>query len=121
HLSFDGHRRGRPPPEELESRRSLRTMVHSILRPGAALLEREAELAALDGALATARDGSGRLLLVEGPPGIGKTTLLAAARDHAHEDGFAVLDAVCDELEAAFPFGVAVQLLEPALRALGDR
>ena len=44
------------------------------------LLEREAELAALEAMLAAARLGDGRLVVVEGSAGIGKTRLLAEVR-----------------------------------------
>ena len=44
------------------------------------LLEREAELAALEAMLDAAQSGDGRLVLVEGSAGIGKTRLLAEAR-----------------------------------------
>ena len=43
------------------------------------ILERDAELAALAAAVAAAEAGHGSLALVEGPAGIGKTTLLRAA------------------------------------------
>jgi DNA-binding NarL/FixJ family response regulator len=65
----------------------------------------------VDGALV----GSGRLVAVEGPAGIGKTRLLAAARKIAEERGLRVLSAQGSELEGAFPFGVVRQLLEPVL------
>jgi DNA helicase TIP49 (TBP-interacting protein) len=44
------------------------------------LEEREGEIAAVGRVLDAARDGAGRGLLVEGPPGIGKTRLLLGAR-----------------------------------------
>ena len=47
------------------------------------LLERDAELAALDGLVGEAADGRGRLVLIEGPAGIGKTGLLTGLRERA--------------------------------------
>ena len=48
------------------------------------LLERERELAALERLLDDARDGARRAsALIEGPAGIGKTRLLAEARERA--------------------------------------
>ena len=44
------------------------------------MLERETELATLEALLAAARDGEGRLVVVEGSAGIGKTRLLAETR-----------------------------------------
>jgi DNA-binding CsgD family transcriptional regulator len=60
---------------------------------------------------------------LEGPAGIGKTRLLAAARAAARDAGFRVLLARPGELEREFPFNVARQLFEPVLAALapGER
>src|SRR6185503_10607909 len=80
-----------------------------------ALLERDRELESLRAALAEAVGGEGRLALVEGPAGIGKSRLLAELRAAAEEDGFRVLTARGSELEREFPFGVVRQLFEPAL------
>jgi ATP/maltotriose-dependent transcriptional regulator MalT len=64
-------------------------------------LERDRELESLRAALADAADGEGRLALVEGPAGIGKTRLLAELRAAAAEDGARVLSARGSELEQA--------------------
>src|SRR5207244_815541 len=72
--------------------------------------------AALDGA----RAGSGRLVIVEGHAGLGKSKLLAAARGFARGTGMAVLEAGASELERDFAFGVALQLLEPAVTGAHD-
>ena len=77
----------------------------------AVLLERESELAAIEAGLERARDGHGSLLLVEGAAGIGKSSLLAAARTLATERGLGTLTARGGELEREFPGGVARQLL----------
>jgi DNA-binding CsgD family transcriptional regulator/DNA-binding transcriptional regulator YdaS (Cro superfamily) len=85
------------------------------------LLEREPELARIDTALASWREGLGGVVLVEGPPGIGKTRLLAAASERAATDGVLRLSARGGELERDFAFGLARQLFEPALLELhGD-
>ena len=55
------------------------------------MLERETELATLEALLAAARDGEGRLVVVEGSAGIGKTRLLAEARRLAELGEFEVL------------------------------
>jgi DNA-binding CsgD family transcriptional regulator len=81
----------------------------------APVLEREAELERIDAAVARARAGSGSLLVVEGPAGIGKSSLVAAARAAAAAAGLRVLAARGAELERDFAFGVARQLFEPAL------
>ncbi|HEY8583799.1 MAG TPA: AAA family ATPase, partial [Capillimicrobium sp.] len=81
------------------------------------LRERERELAALERERVAALGGSGRLLVVEGPAGIGKTSLLQAVRDDARSSGARVLSARGSELEARFPFGVVHQLLGPTVFA----
>ena len=56
---------------------------------GEELLERESELRVLQTLVAQAAGGDGRVGLIEGPPGIGKTRLVAAARRLAAEAGTA--------------------------------
>jgi DNA-binding CsgD family transcriptional regulator len=56
-------------------------------------------------------------MLVEGPAGIGKTELLAAAVSHAQSLGMLVLSARGGELERSFPYAVVRQLFEPAVTA----
>ena len=79
------------------------------------LLDRSRELARIESALAEARSGCGRLVVVEGPAGIGKTALLAAGRTAAADRGMRVLRSRGTELEREFAFGVVRQLFEPAL------
>jgi DNA-binding CsgD family transcriptional regulator/tetratricopeptide (TPR) repeat protein len=83
------------------------------------LLEREGELAALDALLG--RQGSGRLLAIQAPPGIGKTSLILEARSRARDAGTQVLAARGSELERRFSFGVVRQLFEPLLAQLSDQ
>src|SRR5919198_2657203 len=77
--------------------------------------ERERELAAIDRLCRAAGDGAGQALLLEGPAGIGKSTLLSAARTRGEAAGLRVLSARASELESGFGFGVARQLFAPAL------
>jgi DNA-binding CsgD family transcriptional regulator len=79
-------------------------------------LDREEELEALARRVALVRRGSGRVIVVDGPAGIGKSSLLAAVARRADEDGVAVLRARGGPLEQDAPWGVARQLFEP-LRA----
>src|SRR5919204_895356 len=82
------------------------------------LLEREHEVEALETAVAAAARGAGQIVVVEGAPGIGKTSLLAYARAAARRSGLLVLDGRGAELEREFAFGVVRQLLEPAMFSL---
>jgi DNA-binding CsgD family transcriptional regulator len=79
------------------------------------LLERNDELARIESALADARTGRGRFVVVEGPAGIGKTALLTSARTAAAESGMRVLRARATEMETNFAFGVVRQLFERPL------
>jgi predicted ATPase len=81
------------------------------------LLEREGELAVLEQLLERAREGDGRLMLLEGVAGIGKTRLLQSARGFAQGHGMRVLAARGTELEREFPFGLVRQLFEPLVHA----
>jgi DNA-binding CsgD family transcriptional regulator len=79
----------------------------------APLLERNEQLARIESALAEARTGRGTFVVIEGPAGIGKTALLAAARTAAADGGMRVLRSRGAELERDFAFGVVRQLFEP--------
>ncbi len=57
---------------------------------------------------------------MEGPAGIGKTSLLTAARDLARRAGMRVLTARGTELERDFAFGIVRQLVEPVLYMADD-
>jgi hypothetical protein len=71
----------------------------------------------LSAAIAGAVGGVGALVVIEGPPGIGKSALPSAARAEARARGVRSLYARGGELERAFPYGVALQLLERSARS----
>lgn len=77
-------------------------------------LERDAELTAIGELFEAALGGRGGLMLLDGAPGLGKSTL-AHAEDVAREHGLTVRRARGHELERAFAWGVAGTLLEPSL------
>ena len=86
------------------------------------LLEREDALRRVRGTLASAGDGSGRALLIEGEAGIGKTALLRAASLDAQRMDLQVLSARGGVLERSLGHGVARDLFEGAvLRAPAAR
>ena len=76
------------------------------------LLEREPALARVDRCLRDAVAGNGSLLLLEGPPGIGKTRLVLAARGRGRELGLVTLAGRGSELERDFAYGLVRQLFE---------
>lgn len=83
------------------------------------LLERDGEMAALRSCLGAAGAEGGALAVIQGPPGMGKTRLLAAAADHARATGLRVLTGCGRELERDIALGTAIELLAPAVTAAG--
>src|SRR4051812_2129863 len=71
-------------------------------------------MAAIESALGDARCGGGRVVLIEGPPGIGKTALLDETQRRAA--GLTVVRASGGELEVDLPLGAVRQLFEPVVR-----
>jgi tetratricopeptide (TPR) repeat protein len=77
------------------------------------LLERERELLLLERCVADAEMARGVLVVIDGPAGIGKTSLLRAVTAHARDRGLTVLAARGAPLEQNFSFGAVRQLFEP--------
>ena len=73
----------------------------------------------LEGLIDAAGRGESAVVLVEGRAGIGKSRLIAAARERAADAGLRTLAARGTDLERNFPYGVVRQLFEP-LRADAD-
>jgi len=84
------------------------------------LVERAAELRAIDELLDASADGADHGLLIVGQAGLGKTRLYRAAVDRAHARGFLVLGAAGSELEQSVAFGVAGRLFGTLLGAFDD-
>lgn len=78
------------------------------------LVGRTTELARLDELIADALGGIGHAVLVEGEPGIGRTALLAAARDRAERAGLRVHADAAEEIEQAVPFAAISACLDLA-------
>jgi DNA-binding CsgD family transcriptional regulator len=87
--------------------------------PQRVIRERESELSQLDALLADAGRSRGRVMLIQGAAGIGKTRLLQEARRRAAAAGMAVVSARGGELERDFGFGAVRQLLEPVVLRAG--
>jgi len=90
-------------------------MGESALAGPTELLERDQELERVDALLKDVGRQAGRVLVIEGPPGIGKSRLVEAGRARATDLGVHVLSARATELEQRFPFGVVRQLFERTL------
>ena len=76
------------------------------------LYDREPELAQAAVQLDAAASGSGRLLLIEGQAGIGKSRLLGEIERLAEERGFEAFSSSGMELERDFAYGIVRQLFE---------
>lgn len=79
------------------------------------LVERDAETAALAELLDRLAGGRSGLVVVEGPPGLGKTRLLQEAQRLAAGRSVRVLTARGSQLESSFAYGVVRQLFDPEL------
>ncbi|MDP9399463.1 MAG: AAA family ATPase, partial [Actinomycetota bacterium] len=77
------------------------------------LVGRNEEIARIEGLIARAREGAGVALVVRGEPGIGKTCLLACARERAR--GMQTLSARAVESESELPYATLSLLLQPVL------
>jgi DNA-binding CsgD family transcriptional regulator len=81
---------------------------------------RQPEMAALGKALEDARSGHGRLVLLAGSSGIGKTRLVHELAARAEADGVSVLWGRCPEEPGAPPYWPWRQLIRRHLRSSGD-
>src|SRR3954471_20179169 len=86
-------------------------------RTASTLRARDADLAAIGNALTGARAGTGALLVIDGPAGVGKTAVMDAARAAATRAGVHVLSARGAEMERTFAFGVVRQLFDAVVRS----
>ena len=88
--------------------------------PGARLLlERDRELELIGRLVDSASAGSGGVVLVEGLPGIGKSSVLRELRAAALGRGHTVMSARGSQLELGFSFGVVRQLFDTHLPIAG--
>lgn len=85
-----------------------------------ALFGRDDVLRMLGGLLRGARAGTGGALVVRGPAGIGKTSVLAAVGAVAAADGMTVLSATGVPSEVNLPFAGLHQLLRPLLATAAE-
>ncbi|MEV2234718.1 AAA family ATPase [Streptomyces phaeochromogenes] len=76
-----------------------------------ALRERREELELVAAEAERARAGAGRLVLLRGATGTGRTALLEAAAEQAEAAGMRVLRARCSPDHTSVPFGAVFQLL----------
>jgi len=84
---------------------------------GALVLERERELDVVHAACRAVGSGRGRLIVVDGAAGVGKTLLMNAAAEAAEAAGLEVARTRGGELEQDLGWGIAADLLDPVLPA----
>lgn len=100
-------------------------MVTGVMR--AALLGRGDELAFLAGSLSEVQAGHGRVAVIQGEAGIGKTRLLAEVADTARDRGFAVAEGAGYELGDRHSYGAIAAAMDlrsssadPLRASIGD-
>jgi DNA-binding CsgD family transcriptional regulator/tetratricopeptide (TPR) repeat protein len=79
---------------------------------------RDRELAVLDDVFTAARRGRGRIAVIEGPPGIGKSRLVDEACERADASGLSVATATALELGELAPLGCFLDLLSSTTPAI---
>jgi tetratricopeptide (TPR) repeat protein len=80
-----------------------------------AFVGRESECAALERILEQTRGGRGQLMMISGPPGVGKTRMTAEFCNRACEQGAIAFPGGCSDREDPAPFLPFVEILESAL------
>src|SRR5690242_11134881 len=83
--------------------------LHDVVCP--TLIGRDAQLDSLRQLLGRAREGHGRVALIVGEAGVGKSRLLRALSDEARGGGFFVLQGSCFEAERSIPYAPLVDLV----------
>ena len=78
-------------------------------KASASLVEREREVALLDTLLEEAIEGEGRVVAIEGPPGIGKSSLVMRCVEGAGEREMYTISVRATELERSYPYGIVRQ------------
>src|SRR5689334_13486971 len=110
-----------PGPEATALRDRLLAAQQVFPRRGGPLLGRDLELSAAEQALLDALAGRGRTLIVTGPAGQGKSSLLGAITARAAELGMARGHGTSARVEGAWPYAPVIEALaglgrdEPAL------
>ena len=104
-----------------ESRERAAPAARPAQRPAGLFVGRKPELAQLTKALAGARKGFGRVVLLAGSGGMGKTRLTQQLALHAEQAGMPVLWGRCLEEAGAPPYWPWRQLIRSYLSVSGDR
>ena len=110
-------RRRGPSAATTPTRTSLPTGRFLGALPEGTLIAREEELGRLLSAIDAVEGGSGRLVLLAGEPGVGKTRLAQEVTLHVHSRGFLVASGRCYEPEQSVPYFPFLDVLSTAYLA----
>ncbi|HEY2485968.1 MAG TPA: AAA family ATPase, partial [Candidatus Binataceae bacterium] len=99
----------------------LHREAENTVRSQRSMVGRERELAELRGGLVDAIAGRGRLFLISGEPGIGKTRLTAELASLAQTSGMAVWTGRCLDREEDVPYLPFVEILESCVEQATDQ
>src|SRR6476661_4249647 len=88
-----------------------------MIVPADSFVGRQRELEALHAAMVYALSGRGRIVMLAGEPGIGKTRTAQEFAEHASRHGAVVLWGRCHEEAGAPPYWPWVQIIRAILRA----
>jgi DNA-binding CsgD family transcriptional regulator len=83
-----------------------------------ALIERDGEVKLIERALGRSAQGRGSFVILYGPAGMGRSSLLRASVLAAEKRGIATIEARGSELERGYGFGVVRQLLEAPIAGM---
>lgn len=92
----------------------MRHEIQSVVSP--VMIGRTAQLGALDALLEQARQKRGRVALIAGEAGIGKSRLVAETRTRAVNLGFVILEGRCFENDRALPYAPLLDLLRAFIK-----
>jgi predicted ATPase len=84
------------------------------------IVGREAELADLGEALAAARDGNGRVVIISGEAGIGKSRLAREVTERAREAGMKVLVGRAAQTGTPVPYRPFAEAIQSSLRKVAE-
>ena len=84
-------------------------LQHDVVCP--TVIGRDLQLTAMRGVLARAGEGTGRVALIVGEAGVGKSRLLRVMTEEARTAGFLVLHGACFEAERSIPYAPLLDLV----------
>jgi tetratricopeptide (TPR) repeat protein len=114
-LSLDGHESDLQRADSAPSRFSQPPSLLQIKADRTKFVGRDVEQTALRRYVELARAGNGSMVMIAGPPGIGKTRIASEIAAEAARTGFFVLAGCCQDRDDSVPFNPFVEILESAL------